>query len=197
METKLHSSPYDFFEECFARAKGAALPQFDSMVLITATREAKPSGRMVLLKGVVRDRGFRFFTNFESRKAGELLSNPQAQLLFYWPQFGRQIRIEGSIERLANPDSDAYWYSRSRGSRIGAIVSQQSRPLASESEMREKVAAATREWEGKEIPRPPNWGGFELVAESFEFWEDREDRLHERLTYRKGPSGWTMGRLWP
>lgn len=197
METKLHSSPYDFFDECFARAKGAALPQFDSMVLVTATRDAKPSGRMVLLKGVVRDRGFRFYTNFESRKSGELLSNPQAQLLFYWPTFGRQIRIEGSIERLTNADSDAYWFSRSRGSRIGAIVSQQSRPLGSETDMRAKVEATTREYEGKEIPRPPNWGGFELVADYFEFWEDRPDRLHERMTYRKSGTNWTMGRLWP
>ncbi len=197
MENQLHASPYDFFNECFGRAKAAALPQFDSMVLITATREAKPSGRVVLLKGVVRDRGFWFFTNYESRKASEILSNPNAQLLFYWPALGRQIRIEGTIERLANPDSDAYWYSRPRGSRIGALVSQQSQPLSSVSEMKNAVSRIEREWEGKEIPRPPNWGGFELVANYFEFWEDRADRLHERIVYQKQGDAYTMGRLWP
>jgi pyridoxamine 5'-phosphate oxidase len=180
-----------------ARAKDAALPQYNAMVLITATSEAKPSGRMVLLKGVIRDRGFRFFTNFESRKAGELRENPQAQLLFYWPSLGRQIRIEGKIVRLSDADSDAYWVTRPRASQIGAIVSDQSRPLGSAEQLSEKVEALTRKWEGKEIPRPENWGGFELRPEYFEFWEDRANRLHERITYVRAGSAWKIGRLWP
>lgn len=152
---------------------------------------------MVLLKDVVRDRGFRFFTNFESRKAGELISNPQAQLLFYWPDLGRQIRIEGKIARLSALDSDVYWATRPRGSQIGALASRQSRPLATPEEMDRKVEELTRHLDGKEIPRPENWGGFELLADYFEFWEDRASRLHERITYTREGSAWKIGRLWP
>lgn len=167
------------------------------MVLITATPDAKPSGRMVLLKGVGPDGGFQFYTNFESRKAGELIANPRAQLLFYWPIHGRQIRIEGRIERLSEAESDAYWDSRPRESRIGGIASDQSRPLGSMAEMEKRVAELTRQFEGKDVPRPANWGGFELVPEYFEFWEDRPNRLHERITYTRADGGWKVGRLWP
>ena len=191
------SSPYDFFETCFALARTAALAQFDAMVLITATAAAKPSGRMVLLKEVVRDAGFRFYTNFESRKAGELIANPQAQLLFYWPSFGRQIRIEGKIARLSDVESDVYWNSRPRGSQIGGLASAQSRPLDQLVDMDRKVAELTKLWDGKPIPRPKNWGGFELLPEYFEFWEDRVSRLHERITYTRVGPVWKIGRLWP
>lgn len=167
------------------------------MVLITATPDAKPSGRMVLLKGVVRDRGFRFYTNFESRKAKELEANPRAQLLFYWPSFGRQIRVEGKITLLSKADSDAYWSTRPRESQIGALASRQSRPLNSVEEMNEAVATLSKKWEGREIPRPENWGGYELQPEYFEFWEDRENRLHERITYALQSGSWLKGRLWP
>ncbi|MBC7386427.1 MAG: pyridoxamine 5'-phosphate oxidase [Cryobacterium sp.] len=190
-------NPYDFFSSCFDQAKAAGLPQHDSMVLITATKDARPSGRMVLLKGVVFNQDFRFFTNYESRKAGELIENPRAQLLFYWPHLGRQIRVEGAIEKLSAEDSGAYWNSRGRGSQIGAVASEQSHPLDSYEAMETRVAELTRSFEGQPIPRPERWGGFALKAEYFEFWEDRVNRLHERFTYQREAGKWKIGRLWP
>jgi pyridoxamine 5'-phosphate oxidase len=190
-------SPFVFFDGCFAKAKALKLQHPDSMVLITATPDAKPSGRVVLLKGVVPERGFRFYTNYESRKASELEANPQAQLLFYWPAFGRQIRVEGKVKRLSEKDSDEYWNSRPRGSQIGALASDQSRPLDSMDSLRKKAAQLEQKHEGKEIKRPKDWGGYELEPNYFEFWEDRPDRLHERITYTKDGAEWKIGRLNP
>lgn len=190
-------SPFEFFQKCFEQAEEAELPQFNAMVLATATADAKPSARMVLLKAV-ENGGFRFFTNYDSRKSGELLQNPKAQLLFYWPQLGWQIRIEGEVKKVSDADSDDYWFTRSRGSRIGAITSKQSRPLSSKLELKTEVAAVEKKWDGKEIPRPAKWGGFELVPQYFEFWEDRADRLHERITYTREANGkGKIGKLWP
>ena len=190
-------SPFEFFEKCFSQAKSANYAQYDAMVLITSSPEAKPSGRMVLLKGVVGG-CFRFFTNYESRKAGELFLNPKAQLLFYWPEMGRQIRVEGEVRQISDKESDEYWFQRPRGSRIGAIASKQSRPLSSMDELRQKVKEIETQLINKEVERPKNWGGFELVPHYFEFWEDKPDRLHERFTYTLDSSGgWKMGRLNP
>lgn len=197
MDALTYENPFDFFDVCFQRAKSMDLPQHDAMVLVTATADAKPSGRMVLLKGVTRGRDFQFFTNYESRKAGELFENPQAQLLFYWAGFGRQIRVEGKIEKLSASESDAYWQTRGRKSQIGGMTSSQSRPLDAYEKLADVVASTTREWEGKDIPRPENWGGFALIVDYFEFWEDRADRLHERITYQRSGDAWIKGRLWP
>ncbi len=198
MSNKPLKSPYDFFKTCFDLARSASLPQHESMTLITASAQAKPSGRMVLLKGVVPEQGFHFYTNFESRKAIELRANPQAQLLFYWPAQGRQIRIEGVVTQLSDAQSDAYWVTRPRASQIGALASEQSRPLNDPSELDLRVAELSEQFAEKKIPRPKTWGGFELRADYFEFWEDRANRLHERITYSRSPGGsWKIGRLWP
>lgn len=190
-------SPYEFFHQCFERAKLAQLPQYESMALVTSTPDGRPSARMVLLKGVV-DGGFRFFTNYESRKAQELIANPRAQLLFYWAAFGRQIRIEGTVQKLSESDSDAYFMTRPRGSRLGAIASLQSRHLGSYEELRSKFEEIEKKYEGQEVTRPANWGGFELIPSRFEFWEDRNDRLHERIAYESdGEGSWKVSRLWP
>ncbi len=191
------SSPFEFFQTCFDRAHALNLLQPNSMTLITATPQGRPSGRVVLLKEVIPDTGFRFFTNYESRKAKELLANPYAELLFYWSAFGRQIRIEGKVQKSSRDESDQYFRSRPRMSQIGAIASLQSRPLGSAEELKSKVDQLVIEFDGKEIQRPENWGGFDFIADRFEFWEDRSDRLHERITYEREGDQWRTGRLWP
>lgn len=193
----MHTSPFQFFDECFTKAKSLNLPQFDAMVLMTATKNAKPSGRVVLLKGVVPEVGFLFFTNYESHKAKELFENGQAELLFYWPQFGRQIRIEGVVTKASEKVSDEYWATRPRDSQIGGIASKQSSPLGSMDELRAHVKRVEKEYEGKPVRRPANWGGFELRADRFEFWEDGAYRLHERIVYERDGKGWKTSRLYP
>ncbi len=188
--------PFEFFQECFNQAKLLNLPQYNSVTLVTATPEAKPSARIVLLKGI-QEGTFRFFTNYQSRKSGELFSNPQAQILFYRPEFGRQIRVEGRVTKASAADSDEYWFTRSRESRIGAIASHQSSELKSMDELRARVAEIEKQFEGREVPRPENWGGFALTPDYFEFWEDGLHRLHERITYTRDGNGWKTNRLFP
>jgi pyridoxamine 5'-phosphate oxidase len=173
----------------------------NAMAVVTATRDGKPSARTVLLKGV-DDRGFVFYTNKESRKAAELAANPQVFLLFFWKSLGRQIRIEGVVEHVTDAESDAYFASRLRISKLGAWASAQSRPLASRSELEQRLAEYEARYPGEDIPRPPYWSGYRVIPESFEFWQNMEFRLHDRTTYTRppgtrGPGGWTIGKLFP
>ena len=166
------------------------------MALATATTEGAPSVRMVLLKGASDD-GFVFFTGYGSRKAGELDANPRAALLFHWPPLGRQVRVEGAVERLSEEESDAYFTTRPRGAQLAAAASRQGRVLANRAQLDEAVADLARDYEGRDVPRPEHWGGYRVRPDAYEFWQHRDDRLHDRLRYRQDGSGWLLERLAP
>lgn len=189
--------PLKLFAEWFAAAEESELNDPDAVALATATPDATPSVRMVLLKDFGPD-GFVFYTNAQSRKGDELLANPQAAMLFHWKSLRRQIRIEGRIEEVDPATADAYFASRSRDSQLGALASDQSRPLASRAEFLGRIAKVTAQHLVGRVPRPPHWTGFRLVPRAFEFWLDRPFRLHERRRFELDASGsWTSGLLYP
>jgi pyridoxamine 5'-phosphate oxidase len=163
----------------------------------TAANDGAPSVRMVLVKQA-DERGFVFYTNYESRKARELAVNPSAALLFYWDPLGRQVRIEGDVQRTTAAETAAYVRSRPRGSQLSALSSPQSRPIESRAALEARVDELTDRYAGEELPLPEAWGGFRLTPRTFEFWQNRDDRLHDRLLYRRRPDGgWALERLAP
>jgi pyridoxamine 5'-phosphate oxidase len=188
--------PLEQFRSWYDEAAAAGLKAPQAMALATATANGAPSVRMVLLKGA-DERGFVFFTGYVSRKAGELDVNPLAALLFHWDQLGRQVRIEGRVERVAGQESDAYFATRPRGAQLAAAASRQSSVLRNRAEIDERVAELDREHAGSEVRRPEHWGGYRLVPESYEFWQHRDDRMHDRLRYRRSNGGWVVDRLSP
>jgi pyridoxamine 5'-phosphate oxidase len=188
--------PIALFRRWFdtARQSGLLLPE--AMCLATATPDGKPSARMMLLKGA-DERGFVFFTNYESRKGEELAANARGALVLHWAVLQRQIRVEGAVQPLTSDESYAYFRTRSRGSRIGAWASQQSRPLPTRAELEARVREAERRFGGADIPLPPFWGGYRLVPERIEFWQGRMNRLHDRLRFDRAGEGWRAMRLYP
>ena len=191
------ADPFERFARVFSRAKSADPKDFNAMCLSTVGDDGRPSSRMVLLKEFDA-RGFVFYTNKQSRKAGELAANTQIALLFYWKSLGRQIRIEGRIEHVTDAEADAYYATRPRVSRLGAWASDQSRPLATRSDLERRLAEYDAKYPGEDIPRPPHWSGYRVLPAYFEFWQNMEFRLHDRTIYEPAAGGgWTTGKLFP
>jgi pyridoxamine 5'-phosphate oxidase len=192
----LSGDPLLQFEEWFREARAAGVEVPEAMTLATANARAAPSARMVLLKGAGED-GFVFYTGYGSRKADELGENPHAALVFYWRPLQRQVRVEGPIERVSVEESAAYFATRPRSSQLAAWASAQSSVLESRDELEARYAELEREYEGREVPLPPHWGGFRLRPEAYEFWEHRENRLHDRVRFTRAREGWKIDRLAP
>jgi pyridoxamine 5'-phosphate oxidase len=186
------ADPLEQFRSWFAEAEAAEIRAPNAMALATGG----PSVRMVLLKDA-DERGFVFFTGYVSRKAAELAESPRAALLFYWDLLGRQVRVEGDVERVSDAESDAYFATRPRGAQLAASASRQSSGLSGREELDTRVAELAREYEGRDVPRPEHWGGFRVVPDMYEFWQHRDDRLHDRLRYRRDGDGWVIERLSP
>jgi pyridoxamine 5'-phosphate oxidase len=196
-EADLLEDPIALFRRWYADAEAAGIAQVDAMTLATATTDARPSARIVLLKGA-DERGFTFFTNATSRKGQELEANPHAALVWLWPALERQVRAVGPVARLSAEESDAYFATRPRGSQLGAWASEQSRPLVDRAELDERWAALEAQHAGAAVPRPPHWGGFRVEPDEVEFWQGRSDRLHDRFAYaRRSDGGWERVRLQP
>jgi pyridoxamine 5'-phosphate oxidase len=189
-------NPIKQFATWYDEAAASGIAETDAMTLATATRDGRPSARIVLLKDF-DDRGFVFFTNYESRKAKELAENPRACLVAYWLPVKRQVRIEGSVEQVSDEESEDYFQSRPVGSKIGAWASNQSGVVENREVLEQRYAALSERY-GEDVPRPPHWGGFRIRPEVIEFWQGRDNRLHDRLRYRlQADETWVIERLGP
>ncbi len=197
LEKDLAKNPFRQFEKWFQEAEAAKVPEPNAMTLATTGRDGRPAARTVLLKGC-DGRGFVFYTNYESRKGRELDLNPRATLLFPWITLERQITVEGAVTRVSREEAEAYFHSRPRQSQLGAWASPQSTVVAGRAVIEESYRVVEAKYEGREVPLPPNWGGFRLAPETVEFWQGRRSRLHDRLRYRRETGGdWVVERLAP
>jgi len=192
----VQDDPLEQFSMWFDEAMGAQVLEPSAMTLATASADGHPSARIVLLKGLVAE-GLVFYTNYDSAKAHDLAANPRASLLFFWPELERQVRIAGVVSKVSAVESDAYFQSRPFESRVGAIASAQSSVLTSRDELEERYQRLLQEYEGKDVPRPDTWGGYVLKPHTWEFWQGRPSRLHDRIRYRKDGDFWHVDRLSP
>jgi pyridoxamine 5'-phosphate oxidase len=188
--------PLKLFDSWFEEAQASEPGEPNAMAVATATPGGLPSVRMVLLKDHGPD-GFTFYTHDQSRKGGEIAANPNAALLFHWKSLGRQVRIEGAVEKVDAAAADAYFASRGRDSQIGAWASDQSRPLPDRDTFEARYEAMEARFKGMPVPRPETWSGYRVVPERIEFWTAREHRLHERRLFTRDAAGWTEGLLYP
>lgn len=195
-EQDTNPDPIAQFQQWFQDARDAECREPNAMTLATCTPDAYPSARIVLLKGVDA-RGFVFFTDYRSRKGQELSDNPSAALCFFWQELERQVRVSGAVQRIPRAESQEYFDSRPRGSRIGAWVSHQSQVLPSRDVLDAQVVEVTERYGAGEVPLPDHWGGFRVIPEMFEFWQGRESRLHDRISYTRRAGAWQRERLSP
>jgi pyridoxamine 5'-phosphate oxidase len=195
--SQLVADPFAKFQEWMSEAWAHEPEDANAMTLATATSDGIPSARIVLLKGADA-RGFVFYTNKQSRKAGELVANTRAALLFHWKPLGRQVRIEGHVEDVTDAEADAYYVTRPRISRLGAWASDQSRVLSERAVLERRLQEYEAKYPGEDIPRPPHWSGYRVIPETFEFWQNMPYRLHDRTVYtRAANGGWMVGKLFP
>jgi pyridoxamine 5'-phosphate oxidase len=195
--SQLTTDPFTKFDDWLAEAWAHDPEDANAMTVATTTPDGLPSARIVLLKGADQ-RGFVFYTNKQSRKAGELAANSRAALLFHWKPLGRQVRIEGRVADVTDAEADAYYATRARISRLGAWASDQSRVLPDRTVLEQRLAEYEAKYPGEDIPRPPHWSGYRVIPERFEFWQNMPFRLHDRTVYtRTASGGWSVGKLFP
>ena len=195
-EKEVDASPFKQFAEWFKQAEATVPILPNAMTLAAATHDGMPSARMVLLKDF-DEQGFVFYTNYESQKAKELDENPVASLCFYWAELGRQVRITGTVARTSREESEAYFHTRPIDSQLGAWASNQSQVISNREVLEHRMEELSKQYEGKQIPLPPYWGGYRVTPFVFEFWQSRPSRLHDRIRYRLAGGEWIIERLAP